>query len=82
MRMRAEMYEPLPGTRMRRRVYLMRHGDGSVQIEHEQHLEGLFARADWIRLLSEVGFQASVVALEHSEVEAGTCEMFVGKKAR
>ena len=61
-------------------AYLMRNSDGSVHVEHDRHIEGLFARADWIRLLSEVGFQPSVVPFEHSEVEAGTCEIFVGSK--
>ncbi len=61
-------------------AYLMREIDGSVQVEHDRHIEGLFARSDWLRLMTEVGFQPSVVSLEHSEVEPGTCEIFVGTK--
>ncbi|MCG8588046.1 MAG: class I SAM-dependent methyltransferase [Proteobacteria bacterium] len=59
-------------------AYLLREADGSVRVEHDRHVEGLFSRADWLRLLEEVGFRPSVVPLEHSEVEAGTCEVFVG----
>lgn len=61
-------------------AYLLRESDGSVHVEHDRHIAGLFARADWMRLLSEVGFRPSVVPLEHSELETGACEVFVGKR--
>jgi SAM-dependent methyltransferase len=61
-------------------AYLLRESDGSVHVERDRHIEGLFARADWLRLLSEVGFRPRVVPLEHSELEAGACEVFVGSK--
>ncbi len=32
-----------------------------VTVEHDQHILGLFADADWLRLLAEVGFKASFV---------------------
>jgi hypothetical protein len=60
-------------------AYLLRESDGSVRVEHDRHVEGLFARADWLRLLSEVGFRSRVVPFEHSEVEVGA-EVFVGSK--
>jgi hypothetical protein len=43
-------------------------------------VEGLFDRADWIRLLSSSGFHAVAVPLEHSEVEPNTHEVFVAKR--
>ena len=61
-------------------AYLLRGSDGSVQVERDRHIEGLFARADWIRLFSEVGFRARIIPLEHSALEAGTHEVFVGSK--
>jgi SAM-dependent methyltransferase len=61
-------------------AYLLRESDGSVRVEHDRHVEGLFARSDWLRLLGEVGFQASVVPFDHSELEPGTYEVFVGRK--
>jgi hypothetical protein len=63
-------------------AYLLRESDGRVQVEHDRHLEGLFGRADWLRLLARVGFQPAVVPLEHSELEPGECEVFVGIRPR
>jgi SAM-dependent methyltransferase len=41
-------------------VYLL-HEDGQpMRIEHDQHICGLFPRADWLRLLGEAGFQVDV----------------------
>lgn len=42
-------------------VYLLRDGDGSVRVEHEDHICGLFARAEWLRLLGGVGFRTEIV---------------------
>ena len=61
-------------------AYLLRASDGSVRVEQDRHIEGLFARADWLRLLSDVGFLPSVVSFDHSELEPGTYELFVGRK--
>jgi hypothetical protein len=55
---------------------LLRDG-GELRVEHDRHIEGLFARDDWIRILQEVGFESTVVPLEHSEVEPGAHEVFV-----
>ncbi len=63
-------------------AFLLRRSDGSGQVELDRHVEGLFARADWLRLLSEVGFQPEVVPFMHSELEVGECEVFVGRKRR
>ena len=60
-------------------AYLLRTADGAVQVEHDRHIEGLFSRADWLRLLTEVGFRATVVAFRHSEVER-PLELFVGAR--
>ena len=42
-------------------VYLLRDGNQPTQIEHDQHVCGLFPRAEWLRLLNEVGFQTKVI---------------------
>ena len=39
----------------------LRQTDGSVSVEHDRHVEGLFPRAEWLRLFEDVGFRASVV---------------------
>ena len=61
-------------------AYLMRSSDGSIRVEHDRHIEGLFSRADWVRVLTEVGFAPRVVPFEHSELEPGTHEVFVAAK--
>ena len=61
-------------------AYLLRNADGTVRVEHDQHVEGLFERAVWLRLLSEAGFEARAVPFEHSELEPGAHEVFVAKK--
>jgi len=38
-------------------AYILHEEDGAVRVEHDRHVCGLFARADWLRLLREVGFQ-------------------------
>jgi hypothetical protein len=61
-------------------AYLLRESDGSVRVERDRHIEGLFSREDWLRLLSEAGFRPSMVPFEHSELEPGECELFVGRR--
>ena len=61
-------------------TFTLRTPDGNVRVEHDRHTEGLFARAEWLRLLSEAGFEARVVPLEHSELEEGAHEVFVVKR--
>jgi SAM-dependent methyltransferase len=62
-------------------AYLLREHDGTVRVEHDRHIEGLFARAVWLRLLADAGFQPHVVPFEPSELETGSCEVFLGVKA-
>jgi hypothetical protein len=63
-------------------AYLLRESDGSMRVERDRHVEGLFARADWLRLLADVGFEAKVAPFEHSELEPGQYEVFAGRKSR
>jgi SAM-dependent methyltransferase len=63
-------------------AYLLREVDGSVSVEHDRHVEGLFSRATWLQILTEVGFSPHVLPLEHSDVEPGSCEVFIGVKPR
>lgn len=62
--------------------YLLREGDGAVTVEWDRHIEGLFLRADWLRLLTKAGFEATVVPFDHSELEPGRYELFVCRKRR
>jgi SAM-dependent methyltransferase len=61
-------------------VYLLRHADGSVRAEHDRHVEGLFARAEWLRWLGDAGFEAEVVPFDHSELPPGQHEVFVARR--
>jgi SAM-dependent methyltransferase len=58
-------------------VYVLHEEGQPARCVHEQHAHALFRRADWLRLLAEVGFRASVRPFEHSEVPPGTLEVFV-----
>ena len=61
-------------------TYALREADGTVHVEHDRHVEGLFSRGDWLRLLAEVGFQPAVLPFDHSELEPGSYELFVARK--
>ena len=72
--------DPSDGTYVADYAYLLRSSDGTVQVEHDRHVEGLFSRDVWLRLLSEVGFDGRSVPFEHSELEPGSHEVFVAKR--
>jgi SAM-dependent methyltransferase len=61
-------------------AYLLREADGSVRVEHDRHVEGLFPRATWLELLEAAGFRARAVPVEHSELEPGRYEVFVATR--
>jgi SAM-dependent methyltransferase len=61
-------------------AYLLREADGSVRVEHDRHLQGLFPRATWLELLARAGFEARAVPVDHSEMEPGTYELFVATR--
>jgi SAM-dependent methyltransferase len=53
-------------------AYLFRERDGSVRVLDDSHVEGIFPRATWLRLLAEVGFRVDL------SVDAWEREVFVG----
>ncbi|HYI10924.1 MAG TPA: class I SAM-dependent methyltransferase [Thermoanaerobaculia bacterium] len=61
-------------------AYLLRDAGGSIRVEADRHVEGLFARATWLELLQAAGFQARSVVFEHSELEPGSYEIFVCRR--
>lgn len=42
-------------------VFLLRLPDGSMRVEHDRHVFGLFNREDWMRLLREAGFEPRIL---------------------
>ena len=53
-------------------AYVLHEADGSVRTLDDRHVEGIFPRATWLRLLAEVGLRAEV------SVDAWEREVFVG----
>ena len=58
-------------------TYVLREPDGSVAVIHDRHLEGIFPRDTWLRVLRQAGFEPRVIRFDHSELEPGTYELFV-----
>ena len=46
-------------------VYLLREGNTPAQVEHDVHTCGLFPRAEWLRMLQDVGFQTQIIRDEY-----------------
>jgi SAM-dependent methyltransferase len=61
-------------------AYLLREKSGSVRVEQDRHVLGLFAQAEWLRLLAEVGFEPSVVPTRHSKPEPAGRAVFLAVK--
>lgn len=59
-------------------AYLLREPDGAVRCQQDLHVFGLFSRHDWLRLIEHAGFQPHVVPFQHSEVEGGPVDVFLG----
>lgn len=72
--------DPLDRTYNSEMVYMMRHPDGRVQVEHEQHILGLFNRSVWLDAMTAAGFLAKSIPYDLTSVEPGTLEVFVGVK--
>jgi len=70
--------DPADSTFLTDFAYLLREADGRVHVEHDQHVLGLFSRGDWLRLIIAAGFEARVLPFEHSQVEPGMVELFLG----
>ena len=58
-------------------VFALRDAEGAVRVEHDRHIEGLFPRDLWLRLLNEAGFEPRVLPFDHSDLEPGAYEVFV-----
>jgi SAM-dependent methyltransferase len=61
-------------------AYLLRDVDGSVRCEYDRHICGLFSRREWLETIRQCGFEAHAFPFEHSEIEPGSSEVFVGVK--
>ena len=75
-------WDPDPGDNLYTVDYalMLRERDGSLRVEHDRHVEGLFARDQWLQWLRETGFEPAALCVDHSELEPGTYYTFVGRK--
>lgn len=62
-------------------TFLLRDGDGPVRVVHETHRTGIFARATWLRLLAESGFDAGAVDEDTTEDRVART-LFIGRRPR
>jgi SAM-dependent methyltransferase len=60
-------------------AFLLRDAHGSVRAVHETHVTGLFDRATWLTLLTEVGFSAERV-VERDAGNRTPRDFFVGRR--
>jgi SAM-dependent methyltransferase len=57
-------------------AYLLRENGQSTRVEHDRHICGLFPRAEWVRLLREVGFQPEITRDHYGR------DVFVARRPR
>jgi SAM-dependent methyltransferase len=55
-------------------AFLLRASDGTVTMVHDRHVEGLFARAQWLQWLAEAGLDAQ------SALDSSGREIFLGTR--
>jgi hypothetical protein len=60
-------------------AYILREAGGGARVVQDRHIEGVFSRATWLRMLDEAGFDARRMSFTHSEV-AGEMDMFIGTR--
>jgi SAM-dependent methyltransferase len=72
--------DPSDDTYLVEYALLLRDRSGSVRVEHDRHVEGMFPRGDWLQMLRAIGFTPTAQPLDHSELDPGTYEVFVARK--
>ena len=56
-------------------AFVMREADGSVRVEHDRHVEGLFPRADWLACFEAAGLNAT------TSLDAWNRDVFVARRS-
>jgi SAM-dependent methyltransferase len=69
-------WDPDPGdtTVVVQYAFLLREADGSVRVEADRHIEGIFPRAAWLAWLRDAGFDAA------SRIDPWGRDVFSGRK--
>src|SRR5262249_130125 len=60
---------------------LLREADGTMRVERDRHTEGVFSRETWLGPRRDVGFEPKLLPFDHSELDPGSYEIFVARKA-
>lgn len=60
-------------------AYLLRDENGELRVESDRLQLGMFCRADWLRIIRGVGFEARAIPFEQSELGPGS-EIFLAVK--
>ena len=60
-------------------AFILREADGTTRSFHEQHVEGLFGRDEWLGLMRDAGFDAEMRAFDLPDEEVGL-EVVLGRK--
>ena len=60
-------------------AFLLRNENGELRIESERHQLGMFARADWLRVMRSAGFEPNAIPFMDSEAGLGS-DVFLGLK--
>ena len=61
-------------------AFMLRQSDGSVSVQHDRHVEGLFPRTVWLELLERGGFVPEAVPFEHSDLPDRELHVFVARR--
>lgn len=71
-------YDPDPAdtTYITEYAFLLREQGHPTRMIHEQHVHGLFARADWLALFREVGFKPTILSDSYDR------DVFVARRTR
>lgn len=82
LRYLAWTWDPDPGdeTYLVDYAFMLRKSDGSVGVQHDRHVEGLFPRAVWLELLERGGFVPEAVPFDHSDLPDREFHVFVARR--
>lgn len=61
-------------------AFMLRHSGGSVSVQHDRHVQGLFPRAVWLELLERRGFVPEAVRFDHSDLPDREFHVFVARR--
>jgi SAM-dependent methyltransferase len=66
--------DPTDETYLVEYAFLLRAADGTVAVAHDRHVEGLFARAQWLQWFAEAGMPA------HNVLDSSGRDIFIGRR--